>query len=146
MILTPYILTPAEPIKMRYLKLREKPLSFEVEIRSNVVTLDLLPIEESMHILLSHPDWDQRGLARDAENICSSLLALMSLCGLIKERDHVRWYELSFVAFPEIRLQPMHFTDDGQVLSAPVWGEIPLKDAPFNLSELTTPDGTIKKA
>ena len=143
MMLTPYILTPAEPIKMRYLSLRDD--SFAPDPTAHILTLDLLPLEGAMHVLLGHPDWDARSLSINVETICSHLLALMGLCGLIKERERVRWYELSFVAFPEIRLQTIHFKDDGQVLSAPVWGEIPLKNSPFNVSNLMTLNGIKKK-
>ncbi|OJW47174.1 MAG: hypothetical protein BGO67_03610 [Alphaproteobacteria bacterium 41-28] len=137
MILTPYIIGLHEPIKMRYMKLRESPFVSPSAPRDHVLTLDILEKESILHILLGRPDWNRRGLSNDIENICSSLLMLMDLCGLMKTRDQILWYELSLFSFPEIDLQALHFKDDGQFLSGPAWKSLSPEDSPFNLSNLT---------
>jgi len=137
MILTPYIIAPNEPVKMRYMKLREAPFVTSSGLKDYILTVDILPKESSLHILLGHPDWDPRGLSRDIENICSSLLMLMDLNGLVKARDKVFWYELSLFSFPKIDLHSIHFTDNGHLFSNPHYESLPSEKSQFNISGLT---------
>ena len=145
MILTPYILNPHEPIRMRYMKLKEViPPSYS-ETRDHILTVDILPQDSSLHVLLKVPDWSLQKLANHIENICSTLLMLMDLNGLIKARDKVFWYELSLYAYPKIDLHRIPFTDDGRTLSLPRYESIPLKESPFDLSPLL-PNNKSKEA
>lgn len=137
MILTPYIIASNEPVKMRYMKLREAPSVTSSSVRDYFLTVDILPKESALHVLLSHPDWYPRGLANDIENICSSLLMLMDLNGLVKARNQVFWYELSFFSYPEIVLHSVHFTDNGHIFSNPSYKSLPFEQSPFNISAFT---------
>ena len=137
MSLTPsYMIAPHDPIKMRYMKLREVPSGESSETRAHYLTVDILQNESGLHVLLSHPDWDPKGLGRDIENICSSLLILMDLNGLVKGKDKLFWYELSLFSFPKVSLHQIHFTSNGLLLATPHYESLPLEKAPFNLSPL----------
>lgn len=145
MILTPYILNAHEPIRMRYMKLKEVPPTEESGARDHVLTVDILTQDSNLHVLLKVPDWSVQKLANRIENICSTLLMLMDLNGLIKAREKVFWYELSLYAYPKIDLHRIHFTDDGSTLSIPRYEGIPLKESPFDLSPIL-PNNTPKEA
>ena len=145
MILTPYILNPPEPIRMRYMKLKEVPPSSDSGTRDHILTVDILPQDSSLHVLLKAPDWNSQKLANRMENICSTIFMLMDLNGLIKARDRVFWYELSLYAYPKIDLHRIHFMDDGSTLSIPRYESIPLKESPFDLSPIL-PNNTPKEA
>ena len=145
MILTPYILNPHEPIRLRYMKLKEViPPSYS-GTEDHVLTVDILPQDSSLHVLLKVPDWSIQKLTSYIENICSTLLMLMDLNGLIKERDKVFWYELSLYAYPKINLHRIQFTDDGSALSTPRYEVISLNESPFDFSPLL-PNNNLKEA
>lgn len=145
MILTPYILNPHEPIRMRYMKLKEVSPPSCSGTRDHILTVDILPQDSSLHVLLKAPDWSVQKLANHMENICSTLLMLMDLNGLVKARDKVFWYELSLYAYPKIDFHKIQLTDDGSALSTPRYEAVPLKESPFDLSPVL-PNNTPKKA